>query len=248
VTSPVSVTFVGTGDAFGSGGRHQACLLVEGAGRSFLVDCGASSLVAMRRLGIAPDAVDLILVSHLHGDHFGGLPFFLLDAQLASGRSAPLTVAGPPGIEARLREATEVLFPGAWPGSWRFPLQIVELEPRRRRGLDGLAVTPLVVRHPSGAPAFAFRLEVDGRLLAYSGDTEWTPELVAVAEGADLFVVESYTFEQRVPFHLDLRTLEEHAGELGAKRLVLTHMGPEMLARADGVRWERAEEGTRIEL
>ena len=76
---------------------------------NFLIDCGASSLPALKRLGIARDDIDLILITHFHGDHFGGLPFFLLDAQF-SRRGRPLAIAGPQGIETRLKKVMEALF------------------------------------------------------------------------------------------------------------------------------------------
>ena len=108
----VRVQFLGSGDAFGGGGRFQTCILVQAGQTAFLMDCGASSLVAMKRFGVDPAGINLILVTHLHGDHFGGIPFFVLDAQF-SRRSRPLVIAGPPGIEARTRQAMEVLFPGS---------------------------------------------------------------------------------------------------------------------------------------
>jgi len=92
----MKLTFLGSGDAFGSGGRFNTCMLVETATTRFLIDCGASSLIAMKRTGITPNSIETILVSHLHGDHFGGLPFFILDPQFFSKRTVPLTDAGPP--------------------------------------------------------------------------------------------------------------------------------------------------------
>ena len=90
-------TFLGSGDAFGSGGRFNTCFHVAATEGAFLIDCGASSMIAMRRFGADPNAIGTICLSHLHGDHFGGLPFFLLDARFISGRCAPLTIAGPQG-------------------------------------------------------------------------------------------------------------------------------------------------------
>jgi len=105
----VSVTFAGCGDAFGSGGRFQACIHLQPDGAApLLLDCGATSLTALKRCGLDPGEVTTVFVSHLHGDHFGGLPFLILDGQF-SGRSQTLTVVGPPGTAARLHAATECL-------------------------------------------------------------------------------------------------------------------------------------------
>jgi len=104
----LTVTFAGSGDAFGSGGRYQACIHLRGSGGGdpVLLDCGATSLSALKRLGLDPGKIAAVFVSHLHGDHFGGLPFLILDGQF-SRRTKPLTVAGPPGLARRLTEAME---------------------------------------------------------------------------------------------------------------------------------------------
>jgi ribonuclease BN (tRNA processing enzyme) len=74
----MKITIVGSGDAFGSGGRFNTCFRIETLGRDLLLDCGASSLPALKAQGVDPNAIDGVLLSHLHGDHFGGIPFFFV--------------------------------------------------------------------------------------------------------------------------------------------------------------------------
>jgi ribonuclease BN (tRNA processing enzyme) len=69
----LKVTFIGTGDAFGSGGRLQTCILIDGLGIRFAIDFGATSLVGLRRQNVDPNSIDAILLTHLHGDHCGGI-------------------------------------------------------------------------------------------------------------------------------------------------------------------------------
>jgi ribonuclease BN (tRNA processing enzyme) len=121
------VRFLGSGDAFGSGGRLQACVSVRSTETIVLLDCGASSLVAMKRLGVDAGSIDAVALSHLHGDHFGGLPFLVLDGQF-SRRERPLLVARSPGTRERVTQAMEVLFPGASRVERRFDLRFLELE------------------------------------------------------------------------------------------------------------------------
>lgn len=239
---------MGSGDAFGSGGRLQTCIHVQSEESRFLVDCGASSLAAMKRFGVDPSQVDAVLITHLHGDHFGGLPFFVLDAQLISHRTRPLIVAGPPGLEFRVREAMEVLFPGSSRAEQRFPLEFFELTEGEAAEIGPLAVTPYAVVHPSGAPAYALRVEHAGKVISYSGDTEWTDALIQAARDADLFVCEAYFFEKKVKYHLDYRTLMDRRAELGCRRLVLTHMSDDMLGRLQEIGAEWAEDGKTIVL
>lgn len=239
----VSVRFLGSGDAFGSGRRFQTCMYVRSEATHLLVDCGASSLVAMKHFGVDPLLIDTIVLSHLHGDHFGGVPFFLMDARYASQREKPLTVAGPPGLETRVYEAMEVLYPDSGKTQNRFALRFVELAEGRETTLSSLAVTAYGVMHHSGAPSYALRIALDGKVFAYSGDTEWTDALIPASRGADLFVCECNFFEKDGGQHLDYQTLMDHLPELDCRRLILTHMNDSMLRRLGSLDVEGAEDG-----
>jgi ribonuclease BN (tRNA processing enzyme) len=245
--SGVRLAFVGSGDAFGSGGRFQACLMLSGAGEPLLIDCGASSLVALKRAGIDPGEIGAVALSHLHGDHFGGLPFLILDGQFRR-RTRPLVVAGPPGVRPRVESAMEVFFPGSTRVARRFETAFVELAPGAPCAVGPALVTARPAVHESGAPSYALRVAYGGRVIAYSGDTEWTEGLVDVARGADVFVCEAYAFDRKIRHHLDHATLAAHAERLGCRRLVLTHMGPDMLARRGESPFELAEDGLVIAL
>jgi ribonuclease BN (tRNA processing enzyme) len=244
----VRIRVLGCGDAFGSGGRFQTCFMVTSARGCCLIDCGATAMVAMRRFDVDPGSIDAVFISHLHGDHFAGLPFLLLQQHFIGRRDRLLTIAGPPGTRLRLLAALDVMFPGSASMEWRFALHFMEFTAGNTEQLGPFAITPLPVVHPSGGPSFALRVEVDDRIIAYSGDTEWTDTLIDVGHGADLLISECYSFETKPKFHLDYRTLHSHLSKLDAKRVLLTHMGEEMLARLDKVTVDAAEDGQLIEL
>jgi ribonuclease BN (tRNA processing enzyme) len=226
------LTVIGCGDAFGSGGRFNTCFKDNALGNSILIDCGASSLVALKAQRIDPNSIDGILLSHLHGDHFGGLPFLLLDAQFLSRRRRPLVIAGPPGAAARIDAALEVLFPGSTATSWRFDWKVKEIMPGHGAELLGLEILTIEVKHPSGAPSTGLRVCDGERVLAYSGDTEWTDALLAIAGGADLFIVECYDYGGDTIYHMNWPVLNKRLKDLGARRVMITHMNPSMLERA----------------
>lgn len=244
----VQVRFLGCGDAFGSGGRFHTCILVAASSSRFLVDCGASSMIAIRRFGVDPNTIGTILLSHLHGDHFAGIPFVILDAQFVSKRTQPLRIAGPPGTRTRVAEAMEVLFPGSSGARRRFPIEMVELDPGRPWALAEATVTPYLVHHPSGNPPFALRIECGGKVITYSGDTEWTDGLIPACRGADLLIAESSSFNKDIKYHMSFTTLMAHLGDLDVKRLVLTHMGPDMLSRVATLSCDYAEDGKTFEV
>jgi len=244
----MQLQFIGCGDAFGSGGRYNTCFHVTGETVNFLIDCGASSLPAMKRLGIVRDEIDLVLITHFHGDHFAGLPFLLLDAQF-SRRTRPLIIAGPQGIETRLAQVMEALFEHSSKTRQRFELSVVALQPEERRSFGAVSVTPFPVVHGEyGGPFLGYRVEAEGRTIACTGDTEWTEALIPLARGADLFVAEAYTYDKVVKNHLSLTTLEARLPEIKPKRLVLTHMGEDMLAQVNTLSHTAAQDGMVVEI
>lgn len=246
--SSVSIRVLGSGDAFGSGGRLQTCFHIAAGDFRFLIDCGATALIAMKRYGVDPGAVDAILLTHLHGDHFAGMPFLDREAQIAGQRTRPLIIAGPAGVEERLRQAMELLFPGSTQGAHTYPVEFAELMDGEDNHIGPLRVRSFPVVHTAGTNPHALRVEVAGKVVAYSGDTGWTPQLLEAASGADLFICECYTWESRKRNHLAYSTLLERYEQLGCKRIMLTHAGEDVLARRSELQFPLAEDGELIEL
>ncbi len=230
------ITVLGSGDAFGSGGRLQTSFHVApDGGGAFLIDCGVTALIGLDRAGLDPNAVATIFISHLHGDHFGGLVWWLLHGQHVVRRTEPLQIAGPPGIEARFKATAEALYPGSTAVPPRFVMTFVELTPGEPVELGGAEVQVFAVKHPSGAPSYALRLTAGSgaarRTIAYSGDTEWVETLVDAARGADLYITECYLYDGPVRYHLSWENIARELHRLDAARIMLTHMGRGMLAR-----------------
>jgi ribonuclease BN (tRNA processing enzyme) len=248
VTQQIRVQFLGSGDAFGHGGRLQTCISVRTTTCQFLVDFGASGMIGLYRYNIDPNAIDLILLTHLHGDHFGGLPFFILDAQLHSKRTNPLIIAGPAGTQARLISAMELMFPGSSRIKQKFEIQVSVLSPGEQWQFWGITVFPFPVRHPSGDPSLALRIECDDKSIAYTGDTEWTEVLKPAAQGVDLLIAEAYFYEKPIKYHLNYKTLMHHLASLNPKRLIITHMGQDMLDRLDQLDVESAHDGMIVDI
>jgi ribonuclease BN (tRNA processing enzyme) len=244
----MQLRFIGCGDAFGSGGRNNTCFHLTGERTNLLIDCGASSLPALKRLDIVRSDIELILITHFHGDHFAGLPFFLLDAQF-SRRSRPLVIAGPEGIETKLPQVTEALFENSSKTKRKFELQVMTLAPEQTVTFGAVSVIPYPVAHgESGGPFLGYRIETEGRVIAYTADTEWTETLIPLGQDADLLIAEAYTYDKAVKNHLSLVALEAHLGDIRPKRLVLTHMSDDMLSRLPALPFTAAHDGMSIEL
>jgi ribonuclease BN (tRNA processing enzyme) len=245
----MKITILGSGDAFGSGGRYSTCLHLAGEdGTVMLVDCGATSLLAMQRAGIDPNSISAILLTHFHADHIGGLPFFMLDALFNARRKAPLTIAGPKRVQEWVRAVMEAAFPGSSSNAYPFAITWLEVTPDQPATVAGNGVTAFPMVHDQRAgPCQGYRIARDGKVFAYSGDTTWTEDLVPLADGADVLLVECYTFDIPLKNHMDWKTLSGRLADLRAKRVILTHMGPQMLANRDKATVACAEDGLVIE-
>ncbi len=244
----MQVRFLGSGDAFSAGGRFQAAYLVQTDATTFLLDCGATILASMKHQQIDTATIDVILISHLHGDHFAGIPFLFLEYLYENPRRRPLRICGPPGTEERVNQLYAAMYRDLAGRPLSFPVSYTELLPRENVVLDGLQVEPFRVPHQQGEVSLGLRVGCGGKKILYSGDTGWTDELIAYAQGTDLFICECSYYETRLPMHLDDPRIWENRERFGTKRLILTHLGREVLTRATQVELELAEKGLVVEL
>ena len=187
-----------------------------------------------------------MFISHLHGDHFGGLPFLILDGQF-SRHASPLTVVGPPGTAGRLAGTMEACFLGPRRRLAGSASRSSTRSGEQRRAVRGRG-RAWEVDHPSGAPALALRLGLGGKAIAYTGDTAWTGALAEAADDADLLIAEAYYRDKEIPYHLRLADLRAHLDQLTTRRIVLTHMSAGMLAAPQEPSFEQARDGLTITL
>ena len=234
---------LGCGDAFGNGGRNQSGYLVEAADRLFLMDCGPTTLLAMKKTGFDPRRLDVVFLSHLHGDHFGGLPFFFISYLYENSRDDPLQIAGPLGTEEKVIELYRILYGGDLP-----PTQFHILHPDRSELIAGIQVLPFRVPHQLHAISLGLKFSYEGKQILFSGDSAWTDLFLTHAHGADLFLCECSFYDQHSANHLSYKVLQEHLMQLKCRQLVLTHLGEDMLRRQRDLGLVCAEDGMVIEL
>jgi ribonuclease BN (tRNA processing enzyme) len=239
---------LGCGDAFGSGGRNQSGYLVEASDRLFLLDCGPTSLLAMKKLGFDSGLLDVIVLSHLHGDHFGGLPFFFIEYLYEKDRGKPLHVAGPVGTEEKARGLFSLMYgqgtkAGDIPAT-RFHI----LEPEITTIIEGIEVFPFRVPHQMNEVSLALRVNYDGKRILFSGDSAWTDAFFEHARGVDLFLCECTYYDRQISNHMSYLKLKEQLARLYCHRIILTHMNTDMLARRTEIAYDVAQDGMVVEI
>jgi ribonuclease BN (tRNA processing enzyme) len=241
------LSVLGSGDAFNSGGALHSCYLLEHGGGKLMLECGPSALAGMKRSGIPTDAPDALLISHLHGDHFGGIPFLLLEYLFSNPRSRPLIIAGPPTIEQRVRSLYAELYREVHCRQVNFALEWVALEPGSRRRMAGFDVTAFEVPHSAEPLSLGYRIESNDGVVVFSGDSAWTDAFVTQTKNSDLFLCECCSMQPETPVHTSYEEILAHRAELGCRRLVLTHLGADVRSATD-VTVERAHDGMVIEV
>ena len=242
------VVFLGTGDAFSAGGRHQAAYLLESAGASLLLDCGAETLGSLKRHELSASPIDTILLSHFHGDHFAGLPFLFLQFVYEEPRTKPLRIIGPPEVEDRVMQLFRAMYADSAAAPLPYELRFIEAQPGKRLVFDGMTIEPFRVPHQEYPPSYGYAIKSGDRKIVYSGDTGWTEDLLMHTEDADLFICECSFFETRLATHLDYPRIAENLERFRARRMVLTHLGQEVLSRRREIELEMAHDGLIVTL
>lgn len=225
------VTVVGSGDAFNSRGRLHSCYLIEGDGLGCtMVDFGATALAGLQRLGKSTASLDTLCITHLHGDHIGGIPFLVIDALFARPRGRPLDIVGPVGLEARIRALVEVSYGDVWSSrADQLELRFTELPPGSSRDLGGLKLETFAADHmdPPEQP-LCLRLSADGDSVAFSGDTQPCPGLFEAARGTGLLVCELSSLAPPAGRHCTWAQMRERLPELETASVLFTHLGPDV--------------------
>lgn len=242
------IVMLGTGAALPDPDRcHTAILLTLESGEHYLLDCGHGATRQMMRSNVSPADVKKIFLTHLHHDHIAELPFLLISAWMLNTTGVPLIV-GPVGTK---KFCGHLLEGGAFDvdfharSHYRARQENIEaMRPEVREYAAGviyedehLKMTAIEVDHiePEIARCYGFRIEAEGKVVAFSGDSKPCPNLRVLAQDADLLIHEC-TFSEEFMEHrrrsgvgtvahtspLELGNLATAAN---VKQLVATHIG-----------------------
>lgn len=233
------LTVIGSADAFNSGGRGHSCYVVESAGLGkLMIDFGATALGGLRRAGIAPNDLGGIVFTHLHGDHIGGFPYFVIDALYQSFRSTRLHLLGPTLTSRVLDGLLEVTYGDVKSDFSRLPVVLEEAEPGETREICGYLVHCYAADHmkPPHRPLCLRVADPHGNSVAFSGDTRLCAGLFAASEGADLLVAECTRIAPPAGQHCTFEEWQNAFSNVRARAVLLTHLGADVREQLDALR------------
>jgi len=219
----MKIIFLGVGEALDAEQPNTSILLLPGNRQQhgqILLDCGFTTPHQYFKLYPSPEELDLVWISHFHGDHFLGAPLLILRFQ-EMNRQNPLTIVGQNGIADKISQALELAYPGLQ-DRLGFPLIFKEISPGTPQQINGFTWQTAFNEHSQ--PCQALRLNNGGRSIFYSGDGRPTPETLLLAAGSDIIVHEAYRLQEETPGHGSIAGCIDFAKKAGAKRLALLHI------------------------
>ncbi|WP_436516509.1 MBL fold metallo-hydrolase [Ekhidna sp. To15] len=241
----MELTVLGCGDAFGNGGRNNTSFLITEGDEHVLIDCGASTLIRLKHEKIALEDISTIVISHFHGDHFGGIPFILISSLFEKLRKNPLTIIGPKDVEKRVMDLQEAMYAGTTEELHNIDLKFMEYQTEESLCVGDKTIKAWKAEHSAPSFPHAIRLEWKGKSIAFSGDTSWTDNLIPLSRETDLFICEC-NFQKEVNFgHLSYDELMEKHLLFETKSLWLNHMADEVFD-ANDFKLNRMYDGQRL--
>ena len=221
----MELAFLGTGNAFAAGGRYWSSFLANGR---YLFDAPPTLLPHLKRLETPLTNIEVIFLSHFHGDHFMGIPFLFLEYVYLTERRDDLFIVGPPGVEAKIEEFARQCYPNVTREAG-YRRRYVEAQPGADQYVNEIAFRAFPMNHvPDSLECFGYRVPVGNKTVAYTGDTMFCDEIFELAAGADVLVLDCTYSEGEGPEHMgidDLRVIRQRVA--AETTIILTHLNGE---------------------
>ena len=200
MTNDLRLTFIGSGNAFSPGGL---CCSGFAVNEKILFDTPPQTLSSMNTVGLDPNAIETVVLSHHHGDHFLGLPFLLLHWRWR-GRQKPVRIIGPRGTQALATKISEMVFPGVLE-TVGYDLEWDDVPPGKLIRVGDLELEPHQMTHDDGLDiCLGYAARLGGRRFSYTGDTILCDAVLELAKDQEVMVSECASRANRIPVHMNL--------------------------------------------
>ena len=184
----------------------------------------------MKHERIDLEKISTIFISHFHGDHFGGLPFFLISCLFEKRRESPLRIVGPPEIKERTLQLLDIMYPDTSEKVLGLDIHFLEYKAGKEIQIEDKYCFSENVEHSPLSNPHGIRLNWNEKVIGFSGDTSWTDNLIHLSKGSNIFICESNFLNNMAYGHLCYTEIVERMEQLDSQKILLSHLGEEMLA------------------
>ncbi len=218
----MELTFLGSANAFASEGRYWSSFVVD---KRYLFDAPPTLLPHLKQLKVPLAEIEVLFLTHHHGDHFVGLPFLLLEYMYKTPRTNDLYIVGPPGVEDWMEDFAVRVYPNIVRESG-YKRVYIDAQPGKQQTAGSIKFQAVPMNHvKEEMHAFGYRAIINDKTIAYTGDTMFCEEIFELAEGADILVLDCTYTEGSGPQHMGLDDAKIIRGRISPHtRIVLTHL------------------------
>jgi ribonuclease BN (tRNA processing enzyme) len=217
----MKIRILGTGTCVPSLQRCSSSYLVQTKQLNILIDVGPSVVRRLLEYGFTTRDIDVIVLTHFHVDHTADLSTFLFASNYdVKVRTKELSVVGGDGLHDFYRGLLAV-YPWLLPRSYEISLREMA---KGTLNKGGLVITTAQMEHNKESIGVRFE---ERKSVTFSGDTDYTKNLIKLASGTDLLIAECSFPERKVDGHLNLEILQKIVDEANPKRVLISHLYPE---------------------
>ncbi len=219
----MKLKILGCGTAAIRSDRRQASYLLEADGNPYLFDCGAGSLFRLLDLGLTPDKIKHLFITHFHNDHINDLPALLWSKNYGGYDPNPFFLYGPDGMGDYYKDLIKYILKKEF--TLQFDVKVEDIT-NKEFIVDDLKITTKELDHYKN---IAYRIERKGKVFVYSGDTIYCKELEEISKDADVLVLEcGISDENPEVVHMSPKKCALVAKNANVKKLIVVHMYPEL--------------------
>ncbi len=219
----MELTFLGSGNAFASEGRYWSSFLVD---KRYQFDAPPTLLPHLKRIGVDLPELEVVFLSHHHADHFVGLPFLMLEYVYITKRTKNLYIVGPPGVEEWMEDFASRCYPELHTKDAGYRRLYIDAKPDVEQRAGSVSFRSVPMNHVKNSmDAFGYSVDINGKTIAYTGDTMFCEEIFKLARGADILVLDCTYSEGGGPEHMGLDDVRLIRKKISAQTtIVLTHL------------------------
>ncbi|MCY3412931.1 MAG: MBL fold metallo-hydrolase [Candidatus Heimdallarchaeota archaeon] len=227
----VKLTFLGTGNAFGDDGRRPSAYLIEGS-RTILMDSGPSVGPALKKQGKTIHDIDVIILSHLHPDHYLGIPQMTLENFYVTKRTNKIPILAPYGARDLFKQVCTLLYDDTIAAHIDELFDIQEVDVDTTTAFSGGSLTTIMAEHAAGARML--QIELDGKIVGYTGDSSFIKESLYRLMKGDVVITEATSSGFNIPYHTSLEEIQSLVVPDGC-RVFLSHLGSSVIVRKNEI-------------